>query len=292
MNNIVRKLKNKFFLNDLKSIFANLSVNQQITSALSKGALSSSTRILDQTNPITWEFSSFSQNAEDGIIDYLSKKIVNPNKYFIEVGASNGIECNSAYLAFVQNFSGLMFDGDEKAIEKARSVNHNMGVEYYSLFFNLDNIKNINKLSLYTNPDVFSWDTDGNDYYFVKELLKNGIRPKIVVVEYNSAFGPDKEITIQYDESFYYMNAHQSGLYYGCSLALWKKYFKSEDYTFVTVDSNGVNAFFIDNTAFDSDFSQRLKGRQFGENFYQLKKYRFNWEKQFDLIKDMPYFTE
>ena len=60
----------------------------------------------------------------------------------------------------------------------------------------------------------------------------------------------------------------------------------------MTVDSRGVNAFFIDNTEFDEKFIQNLKGQSFEENFYQLKKYRFGWEKQFDLVKNMPYFTE
>ena len=118
------------------------------------------------------------------------------------------------------------------------------------------------------------------------------IKPKIIVVEYNSAYGPDNEITIKYDDSFYYLNSHSTGLYYGCSIALWKKLFANNNYSFITVDSNGVNAFFVDNTAFDEKFIQNLKGRAFEENFYQRKKYRSSWEKQFDLIKDMPYFTE
>jgi len=292
MEKIIKKIKNKVFLNDVKSIFGTLSINQQITRALSKGALSNSVRILDETNPISWEFSSFSQNGEDGIIDYLIKQIKDSNKYFIEVGASNGLECNSAYLAYVQNFSGLMIDGSEDSIKIAKSISHNLGVDYHSTFFSLQNVKNIKEWTLYCSPDLFSWDTDGNDYYFVKEVLNLGIRPKIFVVEYNSAFGPDNEITIQYDESFYYLKAHKSGLYYGCSIALWKSFFINNNYSFVTVDSRGVNAFFIDNTKFDDKFIKNLKGRIFEENFYQLKKFRFGWEKQFDLIKDMPYFSE
>jgi hypothetical protein len=290
--NIIRKIKHKLFLNDLKLVLKNIPSNDKITTALSKGALSASVRIIDETNPISWEFSSFSQNGEDGIIDYLSKRILNPNKYFIEVGASNGIECNSAYLAFVQKFSGLMIDGNDEAIEMSKSVNHNMGVEYYSTFLNLQNLHKIKEWTLFNNPDLFSLDTDGNDYYFVKGILDLEIKPKIFVVEYNSAFGPDNEITIKYDDSFYYLNAHSTGLYYGCSIALWKKLFTYNNYSFISVDSNGVNAFFVDNTAFDEKFIRNLKGRPFEENFYQQKKYRSNWEKQFDLIKNMSYFIE
>jgi hypothetical protein len=260
--------------------------------ALSRGSLASTARLIDDTNPRSWEFSSFSQNGEDGIIDYLCRKIKNPNKYFIEIGSAEGIECNSSYLAFVQKFSGLMIDGNKKHVEFAQHIQHNLGVEYYSTYFYLHNVQLIKDWALYNNPDMFSWDTDGNDYYFVKKVFELGFRPKIFVVEYNSAFGPDKELTIEYKDSFNYLDAHPSGIYFGCSIALWKKLFASHNYTFVTVDSNGVNGFFIDSSQFDNNFVQNLKGVHFIENFYQLKKFKKPWEQQFDMIKNMPLFTE
>jgi hypothetical protein len=268
-----------------------LLISQIISNALTKGSIASASRVIDSSKPNTWEFSAFSQNCEDGIIDYLTRKITNPNKYFIEIGASTGIECNSAYLAYVQKFSGLMIDGSKTAIEQAKSIVHSLGVSYHSQFVTLANIKDIKQLSLYSNPDLFSWDTDGNDYYFVKELFAVGFRPKIIVVEYNSAFGPDKKITIEYAADFYINTAHETALYYGCSIALWRTLFEEKNYTFVTVDSNGVNAFFIDNSQFDVDFSNAINGKDFVENFYQFNKFRCTWENQFKLIQDMPFYT-
>ena len=280
-----------FFLTDLLSGQNKIIKFQTISNCLSKGSIAAASRTVDATNPISWEFSAFSQNCEDGIIDYLTKKIKNPNKYFIEIGASTGVECNTAYLAYVQKFSGLMIDGSTIAIEYAKSISHSLGVSYHSLFVTIDNLDRIKELSLYHDPDLLSWDTDGNDYYFVNKLFDLGFRPKIFVVEYNSAFGPDKKITIQYDEKFYINTAHTTALYYGCSIALWKQLFEEKNYTFVTVDSNGVNACFIDNTQFDIDFIRNLKGKDFIENFYQFNKFKFSWENQFELIQDLPYFT-
>ena len=38
--------------------------------------------------------------------------------------------------------------------------------------------------------DLISVDLDGNDLYFCEELLKNGFRPSVFIVEYNAKFPP------------------------------------------------------------------------------------------------------
>src|SRR6266849_1045876 len=61
----------------------------RINMALARGAASASLRRLDPTDPRSWEFSGFSQNGEDGILDYLVSHLKTENRYFIEIGASN-----------------------------------------------------------------------------------------------------------------------------------------------------------------------------------------------------------
>jgi len=56
---------------------------QRMNMALSRGAATSALRNVDLTKPDTWEFSGFSQNGEDGIIDVLTRQILKPNRYFI-----------------------------------------------------------------------------------------------------------------------------------------------------------------------------------------------------------------
>jgi hypothetical protein len=294
MKNMIRQLIFKILgvnLVNLKSNITGLNHQQRIGNGLAKGALGASGRIISEKDPLSWEFSAFSQNGEDGIIDFLTRKLLSPNKYFIEIGASNGVECNSAYLAFTRNYSGLMIDGDPDQVANAQKLKHNAGVEYHSAFLNLQNLHQIKDWSLYSNPDVCSWDTDGNDYYFVKQLLTDGFRPKIFVVEFNSTFGPDQKLSVVYNDSFNIQTAHESHLYYGCSVALWKELFAQHNYRFVTVDSNGVNAIFADNTQFEASFLNQLNGLSFAENFYQKRKFRNNWNEQFGLIQHMPFYT-
>ncbi len=283
-------------LRKIKSIirdryFQPIIIQNRIQNSLAKGAVSSNTRILDSKYAPSWEFSCFSQNGEDGIIDYLVQNLKEQNKYFIEVGASNGIECNSAWLATCRKFSGLMIDGNANALSIAKRVNHNMGVEYLSWFVTKENIGKLKDHALFTDPDFFSLDIDGNDYYLVKTILEGGFRPKIIAVEYNSAFGTEKSLTIQYKSDFVHDSSNPKTYpYYGVSIQGWKNYFQSLGYQFITVDTNGVNAFFVDPQYFESNFLDGIQGLKFKENFYQRKKYRKPWEYQFSLMADREFF--
>jgi hypothetical protein len=114
-------------------------------------------------------------------------------------------------------------------------------------------------------------------------------RPRIWVVEYNSAFGPTNSITIPYRADFRIEQSYGRDLYSGCSLQAWMKLMTRNRYRFVTVDLSGTNAFFIDPPHFDSEFIAKLRGIQFRENSSHLREYGMNWEGQFDLIKNLEF---
>ncbi|HKB45177.1 MAG TPA: hypothetical protein VKC90_12335 [Chitinophagaceae bacterium] len=248
-------------------------------------------QIVDDTKPQSWEFSGFSQNGEDGIVEFLVRKLNNCNKYFVEIGSSNGLVNNTSYLAIVQRWTGLMVEGEKTDSDFCRNLLKEFcgGVECLNLFVKTDNISSVVKLMLYKNPDVLSLDIDGNDYYIAKELFNLGVRPKIFIVEYNSAFGPTNSVTIEYEKNFNLRKSHPSFLYYGVSISAWLSFFTKNNYELVTVDSNGVNAVFIDKNEFDNNFYESLKGLKFKENFWQLMKFKMTWEKQFEKIKDCAF---
>lgn len=242
-------------------------------------------------NPNKWEFSVFSQNGEDGIIDNLLNNLKNSNKYFVEIGASNAIENNTTFLAIVKKYHGLMIDGDKNSIYLAKKIINRfcIAVDCIEMFVDKNSIPSLKEEMVYLNPDVFSLDIDGNDYYLVKNIIESGIRPKIFIVEYNSAYGPDSTNTIEYNSSFNMFKAHPSYLYYGVSISGWRKYFESIGYHFVTVDSNGINAFFIDKNEFDKNFYENIIGTSFVENFYQKYKFKSDWVGQFDIISNQKF---
>ena len=286
----------KYLLNLVKSILNKFSrlmpfTDKRILLNLTKAASSKNSSI-DPKIPYTWEFKGFSQNSEDGIIEFLTSKVLDPNKYFVEIGASNGLENNSSYLAIAKGYSGIMIDGNNHCHLMCKEImnKYAIGVDCLNLFVNKESINDLKNKMLFKKPDVFSLDIDGNDYYLAKTILESGIRPKIFVVEYNSSFGPEKSITIKYDEDFVLPSSHESLLYFGVSYNGWKTFFKKHNYKYVCVDSNGVNAFFIDENEFDKNFTENLVPNSFKENFWILRKHREGWEKQFKLIKDLEFY--
>lgn len=277
---ITRALK---FMYDLRD-------RQRIAIAIAKGTAKMQSRRIDLRYPGTWEFSGFSQNGEDGILDVLRGQLTTTNRYFVEIGSSDGLQNNSAWLVFVEYLNGLMVEGDPALVERIQRmvVNYSIGAECLQMFVSLDSIADLKARVFHLDPDIFSLDIDGNDYYVAKGLIDAGFRPRIFVVEYNAVFGPERSATIEYDAGFVYTAAHPSHLYYGVSIAGWKAFFQRNGYRFVTVDRNGVNAFFADAGAFDSAFLDEIRPLEFAENRLQFRKFRAPWTEQYKQIADYP----
>jgi hypothetical protein len=281
---MIKKFKN--YLLDLRD-------RQRILIALSKGSAMMNARNIDLKLPATWEFSGFSQNGEDGILDVLRKQLKNSNRYFIEIGVSDGIENNSAWLIVAEKFGGIMIEGDERLAARAKRMiaGHSVWGECYNMFVTRENIQELRSIAFNNDPDIFSLDIDGNDYYIAKAIMDGGFRPKIFVVEYNSVFGPEKSLTVEYQEDFSFTSAHPTQLYYGVSISAWRKFFESHGYRFITVDRNGVNAFFVDPSHFEQEFLDAVIPLEFTENRYQYRKFRMPSKKQFELISNQKFFS-
>lgn len=277
----------------LRNYLLDLRDRQHIAIALARGAAMMNARKIELTAPSTWEFSGFSQNGEDGILDVLRKQLGSSNRYFMEIGAGSGIENNTTWLALVEKHSGIMIEGDaRRSARAARMISGaNLGVECHHLFVVPGIAAQVASLALQRDPDVLSVDIDGCDFYVVRALLDAGVRPRILVVEYNSVFGSERSATVEYQEHFDFAVAHPTQLYYGVSIAGWRSYLEKRNYRFVTVERNGVNAFFVDPAHFDPGFLQGLRGLAFAENFYQLSKFRMPSAQQFSLIASQRYVS-
>lgn len=77
----------------------------------------------------------YSQNGEDGIIDYIFSKIGTTNKFSVEFGTGDGYECNTVYLMEKMGWKGLMMDyGSDKQIKVSNLLkkfwsNRNLGLK-------------------------------------------------------------------------------------------------------------------------------------------------------------------
>ncbi len=278
-------LKPAFFFNHKFAYMA------RIDMAFSRGALNVATRRLDVRRPATWEFSAFSQNGEDGIIDHLLSLVQEPNRYFLEIGAGDGLENNSAHLAFAKKYDGIMIEGDAvRSADAQRFLQPiNWSVRYLDWFVEPGHAPAVINECIYIDPDLFSLDIDSNDYFVMKALLESGLRPKVVCVEYNSAFGPVASLSIQHTPRLNYLTHHPSQLYYGVSVAGWRQLLEGHGYRFICVDARGVNAFFVEPARVPVE--DPLERLSFAENRSQLQRHSGGWEHQFAQIAHLPFVT-
>jgi hypothetical protein len=261
----------------------------RIDLALARGGATAPLRRIDPARPLTWAFSAFSQNNEDGITDYLLGRLVAPNRYFVEIGASDGVENNTAWLALARRYSGLMVEGNERLSRRSERIVRPMalGVRMVHMFVDRDTAPRVVDLAVQKDPDFFSLDIDGNDYHVARALFDAGLRPRVCTVEYNASFGPELSVTIAYRQDFNYRTAHPDRLYWGASIAAWRKFFGLHGYRFVTVEPNGTNAYFADPAAFDPAFLDAVQGEDFRDNFEVVARLGLRWPDQLSRLRGM-----
>jgi len=262
---------------------------QRVNMSLARGGVARAARVIDPTSPASWEFSGFSQNGEDGIIEYLLQGVREPNRYFVEIGSSDGLENNTTWLAMTRRFSGLWIEGDPDTSSLAREVfgAFNHGVEALNLFVTRANAGQLVSRMVHANPDLFSLDVDGTDYHLAEALFENGFKPSVCVVEYNSAFGPEARITVPYDRPA--QEPVIAKLYYGCSVSGWRAAFARWGYRFACVDSNGVNAFFVDPQQVSTGTLDTNRSLHFAENYAQLRENGGPWTIQWKRVEHLPF---
>lgn len=187
------------------------------------------------------EFKIFSQFGEDGIIQYLlqqSGKIT--DEFFVEIGVEDYSESNTRFLLTNNNWRGIIIDGGNSHIRGAgERVGWRHAVDAVQSFVTAGNINTV----LPDEPiGLLSIDVDGNDYWLWEAVA---CTPQMIVVEYNSLFGPHAFVSIPYDPNFHWIDAHWSRQYHGASLAALDHLAKRKGYQLVGGTTEGVNAFFI-----------------------------------------------
>jgi len=192
------------------------------------------------------EFSVNSQFGEDGIIQYLIRQVPGVPNSFIEFGVEDYTEANTRFLLENDNWRGLILDCDSAAMKaiKKDDVFWRHDLTAVGAFVNCENI---NKLfaehGFVDEVGILSIDIDGNDYWVWESI--DVVRPSIVIIEYNSTFGPEFKVTIPYDPCFSRRESHSSMLYWGCSLNALCDLAGRKGYSLVGCESSGINAFFV-----------------------------------------------
>ena len=240
------------------------------------------------------EFKVFSQNGEDGILLYIFSKIGTTNRSFVEFGVEDGRQCNTANLSLNHGWNGLLMDGDEENVARARRYyNDRMKpdpsvINIVQCFITAENIQHVlSENGIQGEIDLLSIDIDGNDYWVWKTI--DEVKPRVVVVEYNASFGPKQSITVKYDPEFNRHQKHPSGLYHGASLAALSKLAHDKGYHLFGCDSQGVNAFYVRDDVVERNINPIPVQEAYYPNGSRMRTATLS--EQFDQIKHLDFET-
>jgi len=186
-------------------------------------------------------FRLHSQNSEDGILLALFRHAGVASRRFVELGSGSS-GGNAAMFATEFGWTGLMVEGDAgKAAMAGRRFPHAQAVCAWITPEFVNEL--VRQHGFAGEVDLLSIDVDGNDYWVWEALTE--CTSRVVVLEYNSMFGPDRAVTIPYDPSF--NRRDHRFCYFGASLAGLTRLSQRKGYRLVAVDPTGVNAFFLHN---------------------------------------------
>ncbi len=215
-----------------------------------------------------------SQNQEDGITAALLKEAGVTTGTFIEIGSglSGG---NSAFLAREWGWTGLMVDGN--AARQQQVGRRFTGVTALGAWVTRENINDLIASNGFGGEvDLFSLDIDGSDYWIWEGTT--ACSPRVVILEYNSMFGPERSVTVSYDAQFD-RHAHHS-MFYGASLTALTRLSARKGYRLVAVEPSGINAFFLRN-----DLAPHIPACDPGRAYRVLEKHDVLMKEGMDIFR-------
>ena len=245
MKSICFKVVN-FFVLFLKKMKLDISALDRVIFCIGKVQISLNRNKYDEVEDlIETEVKIFSQNGEDGIIDYLVHKLKVDKKNFVEIGVGNYRESNTRFLYNRYHPKGLIIDYiDDMKNKVKKHVNFWKGdLRICNQKIDSENILDLLNKNCDYEIDLFSIDIDSIDYWIIKKL-KNNIS-KIFVAEYNPVFGAELEVTVPNISGFERSKYHYSYLCYGMSLKALINLMDQKGYYFIGTNLQKINAFFI-----------------------------------------------
>jgi hypothetical protein len=229
---------------------------------------------------IDTEFRCYSQNGEDGILLYLFAVLGCTNRKVVEVCAGDGIECNAANLIINHSWLGLLIDGDPNNIAAGKAfyaAHENTRFGSPALVASWVTAETIDDLIAshgFTGEiDLLSLDLDGMDYWVWRAI--ECIRPRVVVLEFNGLLGPDRSLTLPYDQKFR-LDFSQQPYKCGASLSAFAKLGRAKGYRLIGVTALGINAFFVRNDV-GGDLLPEVSPQHCFSNVERLKAFGPAW---------------
>jgi hypothetical protein len=229
-------------LTKLEEAIADLKPNIKMLPAIVRKLYLDGVELPPPYDVLSQRFRIRSQNEEDGLLLALFKRIGTTNRRCVEIGCgSNG--GNSGFLVQECGWTGLMVDANRAKIATVRIRFAGHAVTIVKHRVTRDDVNEMLRAYDFTGElDLLSLDIDGNDYWVWEAI--SYCSPRVVVLEYNWLFGPERAVTVPYDADFK-VGALGTRSYRGASLAAFVHLAHRKGYRLVATER--VNAIFLRN---------------------------------------------
>jgi len=193
-------------------------------------------------------FSAYSQSDEDGLLLFVFSLIGEGKRVCVEMASGYPIGANTTNLICNWNWSGYLFEGNERLAGRARaffSQSRDTWLYPPSVIHTWLSRENVNEVmareGLSGPIDLLCIDVDGMDYWLWKEI--NVVTPRVVVIEYANFWPASKSVTVPYKKDFVRSSTHPD--YFGCSLLALERLGAEKGYRLVGCNKYGFNAIFL-----------------------------------------------
>ena len=198
-------------------------------------------------------FRRFSEFEEDGLLLYIFAMVGATNRQVVEMCAGNGRECMAANLIINHGWRGFLFDGDEWNVKTMRAfyAGHRdtflLPPTCVHAWIKIENVNRLlDELGVDPEPDLFSLDMDGVDYWIWRATER--IRPRVVLCETHNIIPLPLALTVPYEPDFRYQDLPpEQRDFRSVSLAAMAKLMKAKGYRLIGAHRHGFNVFFMRN---------------------------------------------
>lgn len=229
-------------------------------------SLQETDRFRDSKRLLRYEHQVFSQGGEDGIVREIFQRVGAKDKTFIELGAGDGIENNTAFLV-QQGWTGIWCEGnaDNIALIRRRFANElaSRRIVLVDQMLGVESVLAILQQHLHSELDLLSIDFDRHTHHFWIAL--EALKPRVAVIEYNALWPADLDFAVEYDATKIWSGSS----YFGASLKALERIGASMSYALVGCDAAGTNAFFVRSDLLGDAFAMPYTA----ENHYEPVRY-------------------
>jgi hypothetical protein len=225
----------------------------------------------------------FAARAEEQILGGLLEGLTGVTKFYVDIGASDGLKLSNTATLAIRGWSGVAFEFDPGRVATfARAYRDLPEVRICRAKVTPKNvIAFLDSYAVPTGFGVLSLDIDSYDHFVLEALLAR-YRPKVIIAEINEKIPPPLDFTVLFDDAHGWDGSH----FYGQSICRLAALAKRCGYAIHALEYN--NAFLVDANAYGK---RGLTAREAYEKGYLNRPDRlreFPWNRDVEAVLTLP----